>query len=146
MNAAGKVIIGTAIAGGMIGLAILLGKPKAPPMERVGRPGSGNIVLPFRMLPEATGDVLEITDLGKMVPWMVARAKELRINDFASARAALEQIGKSVTGKKILSVVMTQLPQIDAIPWADALALANNLPWRAVLPIAKQWIKAQGIA
>lgn len=149
MNTAGKVALGVGVAAGMIGLAIALGKPKqqaVPP--RVGPEGASKpppVILPFILRPEATGDVMEINDLAKMLPWAIKRAKDLGVRDWGSTKAALEKIASATTGKRILSVVMTQLPQMGAIPWEQVLDYGKNVPWSMIKPAAQAWLKSKGI-
>ncbi len=155
MNTGTKVLVGTLVAGGMIGLAIALGKEKpkrmpvpAPTEPPGGGPVGGGVMLPFRVS-ETPGDGpngLEITDASAMVKWIANAVKQLKLGKLAMADDVLGQLAVMISKKRIGSVRLKQLPKLGQVRWEDLLDLVKGVPWKGVLPLAKSFLKGQGIS
>lgn len=125
--------------------------PTAPPTGQEGSsgpmrpPGPKPEAKPFYLMPEATGDVVHIEDLKALLPWVLDKAKELKVGKFTGIASALDKIAKDTSHKKILGIVVKQLPELGQIKWGDVKKLAGKIPWTAIGPMAKAWLATKGL-
>jgi hypothetical protein len=212
MKTAAKVVVGVGVAASMIGLAVLLGKPKtagakegaigAPcPPGLVPNPARLTVSLqitdlqarmpaqsaaqrlttslqitslrvklksmptcvpmgmegggfdapayvdprPYRLIPEATGDTLEILNARAMLDWLNKLAKQTKVKNYTDTKLALQKFAPLLSPKPLLAIAVTQLPELGVIKWPDLLNMAKGIPWMTVKPLAAAWLKDKGL-
>lgn len=97
----------------------------------------------YSLVPEGAGQLLQINNARDMLSWAIAKAKKLDINSLTSGRKALDKLAGSLTRDKIANIAFTQLPNLGRIPWGNARDIVGALPWSAVVPMAREFVKGR---